>query len=223
MCGIFLYISHGNISVKQKPALERYFKKIKHRGPDQTNIEYHKHNVMIGFHRLAIVDPTPAGLQPFSTKRFICIINGEIYNHLKLKKYLHNINQVDVVWKSKSDCEVVVHLFNHLFDGSLESKDEEKGFESMILLCRDFLDGEFSVVIYDTLTDLVYYGTDEISSRPLFMGNGERGDFWLTSEQKALPKYVSIHRVPSCTVGYLSPPSRIRENKYIEQIFKINI
>ena len=182
MCGIFFYIGNAPIT-RNKKDLEKQFYKIKHRGPDSSRIRYYNSNVMAGFHRLAIVDPTNSGMQPFENDRYICICNGEIYNyrdliqHYKLKVNTH------------SDCEVILPLF-------LKTKDLKS-------LC-DRLDGEFAFVIYDTQDQIAYFGVDEIRARPLFLGMSENKGIYLASEQKALTSQCEIIiPVPSGYCGTL--------------------
>ena len=195
MCGIFLYNGTIQIKGKQKIMLSKLSDKLIHRGPDQKNIKYYSNNVMMGFHRLAIVDPEPTGLQPFESTngRFVCITNGEIYNYKKLKEYL---SEEQIEWKTHSDCEVIVHLFDHLF-----KKHNTKALE---ILCRDFLDGEYSLIIYDNETRIVYFATDELSMRPLFIGKSYELGYFLSSEQKAIVEHCdTITRIKAGTYGYI--------------------
>lgn len=182
MCGIFFYITSRQVRGKDKSFLKGKFHKIDHRGPDQKKIRYYNDNVMMGFHRLAIVDPEPAGIQPFESSdgRYSSIINGEIYNYKALKEEMTSQN---IEWKTHSDCEVVVHLFQLLTQNL-------NPLEAMKLMCSEYLDGEYAMVIYDNLTGITYFGTDELSMRPLFIGISSHPgwkEYYLVSEQKALP------------------------------------
>lgn len=57
----------------------------KHRGPDHRVIK-HTGSFALGNTRLAIQDPGPEGNQPFVSAdgRYLCVFNGEIYNHREL-------------------------------------------------------------------------------------------------------------------------------------------
>ena len=83
MCGIFFYIGRDPIKGKIKKCLCKLSNSLTHRGPDQECTKYYNTNVFASFHRLAVIDPTPTGIQPFESvnKRFICMVNGEIYNY----------------------------------------------------------------------------------------------------------------------------------------------
>ena len=68
------------------------FNKIQYRGPDNT-INKKKDDVLMTFHRLAIMDLSSAGNQPFQLARYpnlILMCNGEIYNHRQLRKEMES-------------------------------------------------------------------------------------------------------------------------------------
>ena len=64
MCGIWGILSSKTISLDQVNLFNN-FNKIKHRGPDKS-IYITNSNYIIGFHRLAIIDTSIQGDQPFS-------------------------------------------------------------------------------------------------------------------------------------------------------------
>ena len=82
MCGIFGYFKNKEISVKERQELLREFIKTQHRGPEHTVFKNVGVDIMLGFHRLRIVD-VKNGSQPFQNEEetLFCICNGEIYNH----------------------------------------------------------------------------------------------------------------------------------------------
>tara|TARA_R110002153_G_scaffold27784_1_gene85849 strand:- start:1274 stop:2926 length:1653 start_codon:yes stop_codon:yes gene_type:complete len=190
MCGIFFYITNGKIVASDKPDLEKRFNTLEHRGPDQKRVRYYNSNVMLGFHRLAIVDPEPTGLQPFETSRYASITNGEIYNYKQIKEDLITEN---IPWKTYSDCEVILHLFQFFCQSYTPKEALEK-------LCQS-LDGEYSFIIYDIQENVTYFATDELSMRPLFIGENKKG-IYLASEQKALTG-LQVTRLPAARMGYI--------------------
>ena len=140
MCGIYFYqkfVSPKGVEIYKKLLLsdlkshQTFFSKIAHRGPDNsvfvndtsmisttssnytttyTTIEpisklpYH---MLWGFHRLAINGQTPESNQPFFIKNCRLICNGEIYNFRALiKEY-----GLETEYQSKSDCEIIIHLY----------------------------------------------------------------------------------------------------------------
>lgn len=140
------------------------FNTIAHRGPDQAIIHKDKHGIF-GFHRLAIMDISEKGMQPFITDRLIVMCNGEIYNELYLKEVFS-----EYPYTSHSDCEVLLPLY--LEYGSKMGP---------------YLDAECAFVIYDKELDIVVAGRDPIGIRPLFYGYlKSSGKIAFASEMKAL-------------------------------------
>ena len=90
MCGIAGFFSLAPISDGVK-ILERMGTLLERRGPDAQGI-WLSDNDAIGLvhRRLAIVDLSAGGRQPMlsSCGRFAITFNGEIYNHVELKKRL---------------------------------------------------------------------------------------------------------------------------------------
>jgi asparagine synthase (glutamine-hydrolysing) len=82
MCGIWAYIC-DNINETNSSLFFNNFMKLKHRGPDFSNFQIYQ-NLMIGFHRLSIMDLSFTSNQPYilfkEKKTIIFICNGEIYN-----------------------------------------------------------------------------------------------------------------------------------------------
>ena len=96
MCGIAGF----NFKVENKNAI---FDKLYHRGPDEQS-EWSDEKFSFFHTRLSIQD-IYSGHQPFKYKNYIIIFNGEIYNHLELRKNL-NVN-----WTTNSDTETLLHLY----------------------------------------------------------------------------------------------------------------
>lgn len=223
MCGIFVFYGNkftqkGILRGRHKKCLCKNFEKLKHRGPDQSSIKYYNENVMVGFHRLQIVDPTSDGMQPFQSNngRFVCVVNGEIYNFKELEDDLHNDPTYDYRPTSHSDCEVVVHYFEYILHmnssnsskveatTTISKESDDEHLTGLSTLCKK-LDGEFAFVIYDTETNMLFYGVDELRVRPLFMGICDDGSYGFASEQKCLTSsiYKMIRPIPSGTVGFI--------------------
>ena len=83
MCGIWSLV---NLKKKQLDIVKLFqdFYNLKHRGPDNSFFETYN-NVLIGFHRLSIIDDTFMSNQPFiyedDLRTIVFICNGEIYNY----------------------------------------------------------------------------------------------------------------------------------------------
>lgn len=196
MCGIFFYKSNLRILSKEKKFINKKFMRIKHRGPNASQLKLYGTNVAMGFHRLAIVDPTDAGMQPFEMNQYVCMVNGEIYNYKQIMNYLSNANALPEI-KSHSDCEIVLPLLIHIM-----GKDTEINIEHIKELTSK-LDGEYAFIIHDIVSGLTFFGVDELRVRPLFLSTSKHFTL-LASEQKALKhKFSEIIPVPSGSVGVI--------------------
>ena len=165
MCGIVCALDIKESSNKLRADVLEMSKKLRHRGPDWNGI-YADDNVILAHERLAIVDPK-SGKQPLLSHdgRYVLAANGEIYNHNELRKGLKN----NYKFLTKSDCEVIIALYN------------EKG-EKFI----DDLNGIFGFVIYDKINKEFLIARDHVGIIPLYMGWDSAGTLFVASELKAL-------------------------------------
>ena len=155
---------------------------IRHRGPDGSGINLVSNadgtSSAIAHERLAIMDPL-AGNQPLYSKdrKLSLAINGEIYNYKELRAEVDDESK----FRTQSDCEPVVHLF------------EQIGLE-----VASRLDGDFAFVILDSESGEVYAARDPIGVNSLYWGTGLDGSTWFASEAKALVRggCVNIEMFP---------------------------
>lgn len=149
---------------------------ITYRGPDITVTKDVEDYTFI-YHRLAIIDPSHAGDQPFEDNRWVLVCNGEIFNYKQLKaKY------TDYPYISHSDCETIIPLIeNH----------------RLVEACN-ILDGEFAFVAYDKRHHRVIAARDPMGIRPLFYGYTTEGQISFASEMKDL--------TPFCKEVFPFPP-----------------
>src|SRR5262245_63168030 len=63
--------------------------RLSHRGPDDEGL-CASNSLVLGHRRLSILDLSHAGHQPMATAdgRFVCSLNGEIYNYIELRAEL---------------------------------------------------------------------------------------------------------------------------------------
>ena len=103
MCGI---CGSANFQGGSAKNLNDAVKLLKHRGPDDHGF-FVKNQISLGHTRLAIQDSANAK-QPMlsSSGRHVIVFNGEIYNHFDLRNLVP-----DHDWRTKSDTETVVELF----------------------------------------------------------------------------------------------------------------
>jgi len=163
MCGIVCAFNTKN-NDSLRPKVLEMAKTIRHRGPDWSGI-YSNENAIVAHERLAIVDPS-SGQQPLfsKNKRFVLAANGEIYNHMELRKEFPEYE-----FLTKSDCEVILALY------------EKYGCNFL-----DKLNGIYAFSIYDSLKDEYFIARDHMGIIPLYIGWDEQDVFYVSSELKAL-------------------------------------
>ena len=162
MCGFTVMGS----TVSQLEVFKETLEKTAHRGPDDQSISF-SNQIMWGFNRLAIMDLSSKGNQPFTYKQTKLVCNGEIYNYPILKAQLMKDGCTFI---SESDCEVLLPLY------------EKYG---VALMCQ-LLDAEFAFVLYDAKTDTIVAARDPIGIRPMFYGFTKEGRIGFASEAKGL-------------------------------------
>jgi asparagine synthase (glutamine-hydrolysing) len=173
MCGIFAAFIATSVD------LESHFSKIGHRGPDMSKMTQlvidSEMSVTLGCHRLAINDTSILGMQPFELGSAHLLCNGIIFNCAKLQEK-YNITGL----KSKSDCEILLHLYSLFGGGSI-------GFKRLV----KEIDGEYSIILFDSDLATFYVARDPFGIRPLFIGrdtskNCDSESIFFSSEIKAI-------------------------------------
>jgi asparagine synthase (glutamine-hydrolysing) len=157
MCGIYCQFN-DNL------AIDVIKNGISHRGPDSfSHLKFG--NLDFVHSRLSILELSDLGNQPMKTEdgRFILIYNGEIYNHLEIRK-----NKLpDISFKSTCDTEtLLIGLSKYGADFIKE------------------LNGIFSFVLYDTILDKLLISRDQIGVKPLYIYENSN-KFFISSELKA--------------------------------------
>jgi asparagine synthase (glutamine-hydrolysing) len=150
-----------------------------HRGPDDAG-EWYSSDFRVGLahRRLSIIDLTQGGHQPMvdSSKQFVIIFNGEIYNYQELRCELrakgHNFH-------TESDTEVVLEAYR--------AWDTD---------CLNHFNGMFVFCIYDIKKQHFFIARDRAGEKPLFYTE-KFGNFAFASELKALMRHPALSRTVS--------------------------
>lgn len=88
MCGIFgILTAPGAKPAFSLDEIARVRDLLAHRGPDGAGIWDGGH-VVLAHRRLAVIDPSEAGAQPFAHARGVLVYNGELYNDAALRQEL---------------------------------------------------------------------------------------------------------------------------------------
>jgi len=190
MCGISGMFLESSLDFKTQQRLIGEFlqttRKIKHRGPDRTRIIEESHyNFVLAFERLAIMDLSRHGDQPFITPKTssdgkhhttYVMCNGEIYNHHELVKE-HNLKP-----QSHSDCEVIPLLYDKYglagLDQILTAFNSEHAF---MILDINHSEKSYKLIISE----------DRFGIRPLFTGR-DAHSFYISSEMQGIPQGVAL-------------------------------
>ena len=125
------------------------------------------YRLALGHRRLAVLDLSLAGHQPMTNRsRTVWLTyNGEIYNHLELKKELM---EKGYEFFSTTDTEVILHLY------------EEFG-----AACVERLNGMFAFAIWDDPRETLLLARDRYGIKPLYYGEFA-GYLVFASEVKAI-------------------------------------
>lgn len=165
MCGIVCAFEISEDIEKLRPRVLELAKRIRHRGPDWSGI-YSSERAIMAHERLAIVDPA-SGKQPLYSPdgKVVLAVNGEIYNHRQLRERFNGKYQ----FKTKSDCEVILALYQEFGENFL-----------------DELNGIFGFALYDEEKNYYLIARDHIGIIPLYIGWDKKGQLYVASELKAL-------------------------------------
>ena len=166
MCGIVaIYNKEIKLDKDMRSKSLSMSKKVRHRGPDWSGI-YTSDNAILAHERLSIVD-VKSGKQPIlsNNEEIILAVNGEIYNH----KLIRSDKKFEYKYKTESDCEVIIPLYDNLKNDLL-----------------NHLNGIFAFFLYDKKNNSFLVGRDPIGVIPLYMGEGSDGNKYFASEMKCL-------------------------------------
>ena len=144
---------------------------IRHRGPDAgSHFRDPDAGVFLGHRRLAILDTGMGGAQPMasSSGRYVIVYNGEVYNHLELRKDLE-AKGVAPEWRGHSDTETLLALIEQ--DGVVEA-------------CRRAI-GVFAFAVWDRRDRELWLARDRAGEKPIMFGR-IGGTFAFASELRSL-------------------------------------
>ena len=126
-----------------------------HRGPDDSGY-WVQRDIGLGLahRRLSIVDLSPAGHQPMrsASGRYEIVFNGEIYNHLALRRQLEDGGAR--AWRGHSDTETLLAAI------------DAWGLQSTLQRCV----GMFALAIWDRERRVLTLARDRAGEKPLYYG-----------------------------------------------------
>lgn len=172
MCGLAGFLRpDGFNAMAAEQLVGQLAGRLSHRGPDDHGVWVDElAGIALGHRRLAIIDLSLAGHQPMVSRsdRYVIAFNGEIYNHLELRKDLELSLAVDQ-WRGHSDTETLLAAVDRW------------GIEAAL----GKLVGMFAFALWDRQRRILTLARDRLGEKPLYYG--VQGDVFLFgSELKAL-------------------------------------
>jgi asparagine synthase (glutamine-hydrolysing) len=165
VCGIVGKLNFDRQAQVSRAVLKAMADSIEHRGPDDEGF-YFSGPVGLGFRRLSIID-LGGGHQPLSNEdgTVWIVFNGEIYNYQELRQFLLSKGHQ---FRTQSDTEVIVHLYEELGESCLER-----------------LRGMFDFAIWDDRRKSLFLARDRVGIKPLYYYCSSKS-FIFGSEIKAI-------------------------------------
>lgn len=201
MCGITGVFSTEGIS---ENGIRRATEVLSHRGPNAQGVYFDEQApVCLGHRRLSILDLSEVANQPMHSacRGYVIVYNGEVYNFNSLRNKLPGF-----LWKTSSDTEVILELFAAFGND-----------------CFSWLNGMFSIAIYNIRARKLIIARDQIGIKPLFYHQHQDGIIF-ASELKAIKAYLQtqsknlkINRsaVPSFLhLGFIPEPETIYQQTF---------
>eukprot|EP00439_Symbiodinium_sp_Y106_P088927 s1_g1463.t1 len=129
----------------------------------------------LGHRRLAIIDTTSAGLQPFVTsdEQLSMVYNGEVYNYLELRQELE---AKGTRFRTATDSEVVL-----------------EAYRTWGTDCFARFNGMWALAIWDNRTKRLVLSRDRFGIKPLHLTQ-HKGKLYFASEIKSLLAIANLRR-----------------------------
>ncbi len=166
MCGLAGFLDRSEREVQESVARQMAMALFS-RGPDDSGVWLDATaGLALAHRRLSILDLSRAGHQPMHSVggRYVIAFNGEIYNHLDLRKKLGELS-----WRGHADTETLL--------AAIETWGLEAALKS--------LTGMFAFALWDRAERSLTLARDRLGEKPLYYG--WQGDtFIFGSELKAL-------------------------------------
>ncbi|PIE74139.1 MAG: asparagine synthase (glutamine-hydrolyzing), partial [Deltaproteobacteria bacterium] len=197
MCSILGYF--GTSLSKEEVA--QYNAKMAHRGKDFARVcayDFAHKKLYLAHNRLSIQDLSANAHQPMENERFALIFNGEIYNHLELRKLLRT------KLESNSDTQTLLACFSEL------------GVKKTL----ELINGMFAIALFDKREQKLYLMRDRVGAKPLYytLLNGE---FAFASELKALSAHLKQKKSLNAQIAFVSLGYIPGDKSYYEGVYKL--
>lgn len=202
MCGIVGWAFEPGLTSGPEQ-IEAATRTLERRGPDGCGTWFTSEGkAALGHRRLSVLDITPSGSQPMTSRngRFVISFNGEIYNHLSLRERLESEGAAPAGgWSGTSDTETLL--------AAISAWGLEDALQASI--------GMFAIGLWDTQERSLSLARDRFGEKPLYVARLGSG-LGFASELKALMHLPQFDRAidPSALGfflghGYIQAPATI--------------
>ena len=202
VCGFLGKVSYSNLNIDK---LEKANENLVCRGPDSKKALHQSSNdinFFLCFNRLKIIDLSEKADQPMLSSEYNTLImfNGEIYNHVELRKEM--ISKGVKFFTNHSDTEVVLNGLSYY------------GIEFV-----KRLRGQFSIVFFNKKNNKIYLLNDRLGQKPLYYKK-ENDSLIFSSNLISLAKSLSSYVISEENIheyflyGIVSSPKTIFEDIY---------
>ena len=177
MCGFAGFLARGAYHDNTDAVATGMANRIAHRGPDDSGIWTDvEAGIALAHRRLSIVDLSAAGHQPMLSASGRCVLayNGEVYNHLELRKRLEGEGS-SPLWRGHSDTETLL--------ACVEAWGVDETLKRSV--------GMFAFALWDRSERTLWLARDRIGEKPLYYG-WQGNTFLFGSELKALRAHPSF-------------------------------
>ncbi|MCT7531795.1 asparagine synthase (glutamine-hydrolyzing) [Aliarcobacter cryaerophilus] len=175
---------------------------MKHRGVDDSTVKEYKFKdkkLYFGHNRLSIQDLAIHANQPMENEKFAIVFNGEIYNHLEIRRDLEYKS-----FKTSSDTETILWAFTQF------------GIEETI---SKFI-GMFAIALFDKIENKLYLIRDRVGIKPLYY-TFQNDEFVFSSELKGFGEHLKKEISNKALIQFMTLGYIPKNNSYYENIFKL--
>lgn len=172
MCGLAGFWGGSYDHDQAAQILSKMGTSMVHRGPDDSGIFFDQsHGIGIVHRRLSILDLSSSGSQPMTSQnnRYVMAFNGEIYNHLDIRKDINAESMGRINWSGHSDTETILSAIM---------------LWGLRATLRKLV-GMFAIVVWDKESKTLSLSRDRMGEKPLYYGL-QNGCLIFGSELKAL-------------------------------------
>ena len=198
MCSILGYFNTAN----SYSEIELLNSRLSHRGPDNSTIKEYRFrgkNLFLTHNRLSIQDLDSRANQPMESERYVILFNGEIYNHLELRKRCNRKS-----WVTHSDTETLLSIF------------EQFGVENSLSI----LNGMFAIGLFDKIEEKLYLIRDRVGIKPLYW-TYQNGEFAFSSELKGFSDRLKSRESNRALIEFMSFGYTPADSSFYRDIYKL--